>query len=84
MGSENMTTVIMRKKQPTSSLTDVLKKAVVDSGSPLLQISKGSGLEYASLFRFMSGERSLRLDKADKLAAYFGLQLQANEPKSKG
>ena len=73
-----MTISTMKKKPPQSPLTDALKKAVIDSGLPLLQISKGSGVEYASLFRFMSGERSLRLDKADKIAVYFHLQLKTS------
>ena len=71
-----MTIDNMRKKPNKSPLTDALKKAVTDSGLPLLQVSKGSGIAYASLVRFMSGERSLRLDKADKLAAYFDLEIR--------
>lgn len=70
-----MTIGNMPKKPSKSPLTDALKKAVTDSGLPLLQVSKGSGIAYASLVRFMSGDRSLRLDKADKLAIYFGLVL---------
>lgn len=65
----------MKRKQSKSPLTDALKKAVSDSKLPLLQISKGSGVAYASLVRFMSGERSLRLDKADRLAVFFSLTL---------
>lgn len=71
-----MTISIMRKKASLSPLTDALKSAVKNSGLPLLQVSKGSGVEYASLFRFMNGDRSLRLDKADKLATYFGLEVK--------
>jgi len=71
-----MTIDNMRKKPSKSPLTDALKKAVNDSGLPLLQVSKGSGVAYASLIRFMSGQRSLRLDMADKLAEYFKVKVR--------
>jgi len=65
-------------KQVTKSqapLTDVLRRAVLDSGTSLLKLAKATGVERMSISRFVRGERSLRLDKADKLAAYFGLAL---------
>jgi plasmid maintenance system antidote protein VapI len=34
-------------------------------------------LKRASIMRFLRGEQSLRLDMADRLAAYFGLELRA-------
>jgi len=34
-----------------------------------------------SVARFVAGERSLRLDKADRLAAHFGLQLRPRRSK---
>lgn len=57
-------------------MTKVLRQAIVDSGLPLLTLSKESGIERASLRRFVKGERSLRLDMADKLAEYFRLSLE--------
>ena len=75
---ETVTIGNMSKRQTKSPLTDALKQAVTDSGLPLLQVSKGSGIAYASLVRFMSGERSLRLDKADKLAVFFQMRLKTN------
>ncbi len=58
-----------------SPITDVLRQAVLDSGLPLLRIAEETGVERASLSRFVRGKNSLRLDKADVLAAYFGLRL---------
>lgn len=66
----------MTKQQKTKSMTDVLRQALVDSELPLLTISKGAGVARPSLIRFVRGERSLRLDCADKLAAYFRLELR--------
>ena len=59
----------------TSPITDVLRRAVLDSGRPLLRIARDTGVQRASLSRFVHGKNSLRLDVADKLAAYFGLAL---------
>jgi plasmid maintenance system antidote protein VapI len=63
-------------KRKYKTMTEVLRQAIIDSGLPLLTLSKESGVERASLRRFVNGERSLRLDMADKLAAYFELSLE--------
>ncbi|HJZ57476.1 MAG TPA: helix-turn-helix domain-containing protein [Gemmataceae bacterium] len=64
-------------------ITDVLRQAILDSGLPLLQIAQNTGVERASISRFVRGKNSLRLDMADKLAAYFGLSLTPKK-KTKG
>jgi len=62
-------------------ITDVLRQAIIDSGLPLLKIEQDTGVQRASLSRFVRGMNSLRLDVADKLAAYFGLTLTPNAKK---
>ena len=59
----------------TTPISDVLRRAILNSGLPLLRIANETGVQRASLSRFVRGKNSLRLDVADKLAAYFGLQL---------
>lgn len=67
------------------TMTEVLRQALIDSELPLLVLQRETGLKRASLRWFINGERSLRLDMADKLASYFGLELgPASEPKQKG
>ena len=66
-----------------SPLTDPLRQAIVDSGKPLLTLAEETGVARASLIRFRRGERSLRLDVADKLANYFGLRLVADRKKQR-
>ena len=61
-----------RSKQP---LTDVLKASIAGSELTLHRLAIETGLARDSLVRFMAGETSLRLDKADKLADYFKLEL---------
>jgi plasmid maintenance system antidote protein VapI len=63
-------------------ISDVLREAIRESGLPLLRIEKETGVQRASLSRFLRDERSLRLDMADKLAAYYGLRLAPTEKKT--
>lgn len=61
-----------KSKQP---MTAALKQAITDSGLPFLTLEQQTGVKRQSLMKFMAGETSLRLDLADKLADYFGLEL---------
>ncbi len=61
--------------RPKRPLTDALKAAMEDSGVSRYRIAMETGILQTSLSRFMRGETSLRLDKADVLAEYLGLEL---------
>jgi len=61
-----------------SPLSEPLRRAIVESGFPFLQIQEKTGVDRASISRFVAGDRSLRLDLADKLAAFFGLILRGD------
>ena len=56
-------------------MTDVLRAAIEQSGLTGTESPRRPGLPIGNLGRFMRGETSLRLDKADRLAAYLGLRL---------
>jgi len=56
-----------------STLTELLREAVTESES-LLGLERETGLKRASLRKFRDGEQNLRLDMADKLCAYFGIE----------
>ena len=64
------------------SLTDVLKKAIAESGLTQYRIANDTGIPAPSILRFMRGDTALRLDKADRLAAYLGLRL-VSDPDAK-
>jgi plasmid maintenance system antidote protein VapI len=64
-----------------NQLSDVLHKAIAESGLTLYRIAKDTGVVKTSLMRFMDGETSLRLDKADVLADYLGLALTKRKAK---
>jgi plasmid maintenance system antidote protein VapI len=57
-------------------MTEVLRRAIVESGEPYLRISKATGVTRASIQRFVEGRNSLRLDLADRLAEHFKLRLR--------
>jgi plasmid maintenance system antidote protein VapI len=62
-------------------LTEALKQAIVESGMAHIALERATGVKRQCIMRFLRGERSLRLDIADRLAVYFGLELR---PKRKG
>jgi len=55
------------------TIEETLKRHIEESGDSLYRISEDSGVNYSSLYRFVSGERQLSLDVAQKLVDYFGL-----------
>lgn len=59
----------------TQPLSDVLRAAIVRSGVAHIAIERATGVKRASIMRFVRGETSLRLDRADALATFFGLEL---------
>ena len=65
----------------TTPITDLLRKTIADSGIPNLVLSRETGVARASIIRFLRGDTSLRLDRADALADYFGLRLMP-DPKA--
>ena len=67
----------MSKPKPT--ITKVLKNAIVESGISYKALSRESGVARASIQRFVDGRQSIRLDMADRLAAYFGLELRTKK-----
>jgi plasmid maintenance system antidote protein VapI len=66
----------MSGRPGNATLTEVLRRAIVDSRKPYIALERETGVARASIMRFVRGDHSLRLDKADRLAAYFGLELR--------
>ena len=60
------------------TMTDVLREAILASEMPMKSLERETGVQRLSIVRFVRGSQSLRLDKADKLAVYFGLELRSN------
>ena len=62
-------------------ISDLLRRTIaqaIESGRTNYKaLERETGVTRASIMRFMRGEQSLRLDKAEQLAAYLGLELRA-------
>jgi plasmid maintenance system antidote protein VapI len=73
------------RRPPAAPITDLLRRTLADaieSGRlTYTDLLRDTGLKRASMMRFVGGVQSIRLDMADRLAAYFGLELR---PKGKG
>jgi plasmid maintenance system antidote protein VapI len=75
----------MKDPEHLEPISDLLRRtiaaAVASGRTSYKALERGTGVTRASIMRFVRGSQSLRLDKADRLAAYFGLELR---PKRKG
>lgn len=65
----------MAKHSKTATLSEQLRRAIVDSGLSQYRIALDTDVAQAVLARFLAGERDIRLATADKLAAYLRLKL---------
>jgi plasmid maintenance system antidote protein VapI len=67
----------MKDKGKPATMSAVLKQAIAEAELSYAKLERETGVQRASIMRFMRDETSLRLDKADRLAIYFGLELRA-------
>ena len=65
----------MDDRRPEHPISDILRRAIVESGESLSSLERATGVPRASIMRFVRGDQSLRLDKADRLAEHFGFEL---------
>ena len=63
----------MTHKQPIS---EILRAAINASELSFLALERETGVIRQSLMPFARGEVGINIDAADKLAAYFGLELK--------
>jgi transcriptional regulator with XRE-family HTH domain len=60
-------------------ITAVLRRAIAESGLSFKQLESETGVLRQSLMKFTRGEQGLQSTACDKLAVYFGLELQAKK-----
>ena len=65
--------IMPKPSNRASTMTELLRQALTEAES-VRAVAKATGVQQASLVRFLKGQQSLRLDMADKLAAYFGIE----------
>ena len=73
-----------RADNPTP-LSDVLREGLREAIEKhgLRPVSRASGVAHPSLIRFLRGELRLRLDMADRLAVYLGIEAVRRPKKGK-
>ena len=62
-----------KKKSQRITLPDGLRQALTNSGKTSYQLKAETGVNHGVILRFMKGERDIRLETAEKLAAAVGL-----------
>ena len=62
-----------KKKLQRITLPDGLRQALTNSGKTSYQLNAETGVNHGVILRFMKGERDIRLETAEKLAAAVGL-----------
>lgn len=67
-----------RKKVPTAS--EVVREAIRDSGLPIRELARRTGVEVAALSRFMNGHVGISLVTFERLAGELGLRV-VREPR---
>ena len=63
----------MRPKRKNKTMSELLRQSIKDADT-YLGIETATGIKRSSLRKFVRGEQSLRLDLADHLAEYFGIE----------
>jgi plasmid maintenance system antidote protein VapI len=63
-----------------ATVSEQIRRAIVEAEVTRYRIAQDTGLDEATLCRFISGERGLSMMAIDRLAEYFGYKLV----KSKG
>jgi hypothetical protein len=70
--------------QARSPITALLQETIIQSAVPYKTLERETGVKRSSIQRFIDGRQSIRLDMADRLAAYFGFELRLKQVKSDG
>ena len=63
----------MTKRQRKGTMTELLREALNEVES-IRAVARATKLSHPSLVRFRNGDRSLRLDIAERLAEHFGIE----------
>lgn len=62
-------------------LSEQIRQAVRESGMSMLAVARAVETDKATMSRFLSGERGLRLSTIDKVGSLLGLRVVAVSPR---
>jgi len=66
---------MIHRRVKFNSMTTALRDEILASELSFKALERETGVKRQSLMKFARGETSLRLDIADTLAAYFGIEV---------
>ena len=64
-----------KKRKTYDTMTDAICEAIAESDLSFKAIERETGVSRQSLMRFIVGKQTIRLDAADKLAEFFGIEI---------
>ena len=70
-------------KRKRTKLSDQLRRAIDTCGKSRYEISHATGIDQATLCRFMGKKGGLSIPVLDTLADYLGLNITTGKPKGK-
>jgi len=70
-----------KRRKVSESMTAALRRAIAESDLSFKQLEKETGVIRQSLMKFAAGEQSIRLESADKLARFFGIEVMRRKRK---
>ena len=72
----------MPAKQKTyDTMTEAIREAIAESELSFKALERETGVLRQSLMKFAAGKQTLRLDSADKLAEFFGIEVRRRKGK---
>ena len=57
-------------------MAELIREALTNRTESLRAIERATGVKHPAMVNFLSRKRSFHLDSADKLAAYFGIEVR--------
>jgi DNA transposition AAA+ family ATPase len=70
-----------KKRTRRPKVSDQIRRAIKDCGLTRYRIYKETGIDQASLSKFLSGERGLSLEALDKLGELLNLKVVMHGPR---
>ncbi len=74
----------MSKAKIKTDWEETFRAAIAETGLPLMEITRQSGVDHSQLSRFMRGERGLSITTAERVAAVVGIELKRIRRRAKG
>ncbi len=71
----------MAKRKIYNSMTEAIREAIAESELSFKALERETGILRQSLMKFAAGKQTIRLDAADKLAEYFGIEIHRRKAK---